>query len=294
VIAASAALGARIPAERSWQLAKVGGTLEWALRPRKRSLLATNLAHALERPSGDPAVMRAVRAQFVNQACRSADFLWAFARGDEVASRCRVEGRAQLDQALDRGRGVILAGPHLGGFEVVAAALGDLLAGIAVTVVVEDDWVAHAVAGHRRRAGVELELRTATPRRSLHTLQSGGAVAVVGDLAKPGMRTFPVRFLDGCLELPAGPAALARLAGSPVLPFCILPIAPRAWRVVLGEAIEPPPRRAREAERDLLQALADVWSMWIRANPEQWEAFDPMPWVTSSRRGGPTSGLAPG
>jgi KDO2-lipid IV(A) lauroyltransferase len=239
-------------------------------------------------------VTRAVRAQFVNQARRSADFLWAFARGDEVASRCRVEGRAELDRALDRGRGVILAGPHMGGFEVVAAALGDLLQGLAVTVLVEDDWVSHAVAGHRRRAGVELELRTDTPRRSLHTLQGGGAVVVVGDLAKPGMRTFPVRFLDGCLELPAGPAALARLSGSPVMPFCILPIAPRAWRVVLGGAIEPPPRRRRDAERDLLQAVADVWSDWIRAQPELWEAVDPMPWVKSSDRGGATYGLAPG
>jgi KDO2-lipid IV(A) lauroyltransferase len=283
-----------MPGERTWQLAALGGTVEWALRPRKRALLATNLAHALERSPGDPQVTRAVRAQFVNQARRSADFLWAFARGEEVASRCRVEGRPELDRALERGRGVILAGPHVGGFEVVAAALGDLLRGFAVTVVVEDDWVAHAVAGHRRRAGVELELRTATPRRSLRTLQGGGAVALVGDLAKPGMRMFPVRFLDGCMELPAGPAALARLSSAPVVPFCILPIAPRAWRVVLGGAIEPPPRRLREAERDLLQALADVWSVWIRANPEQWEAVDPMPWVTSSGPGGPTNGPAPG
>ena len=272
----------------------MGGTLEWALRPRKRSQLATNLGHALGRPPADPAVARAVRAQFVNQARRSADFLWAFACGGEVAERCRVEGRAGLDRALERGRGVILAGPHLGGFEVVAAALGDLLQGLAVTVVVEDDWVAHAVAGHRRRAGVELELRTATPRRSLCTLQSGGAVAVVGDLAKPGMRTYPVRFLDGCMELPAGPAAIARLAGSPIVPFCILPIAPRAWKAVLGRAIEPPARRSREAEREVLQALADVWSGWIRAYPELWEAVDPMPWVTSSGRDGATDGLAPG
>jgi KDO2-lipid IV(A) lauroyltransferase len=268
--------------------------VEWALRPRKRSLLAGNLGHALGRRPGDPVVARAVRAQFINQARRSADFLWAFARADEVASRCRVEGRAGLDTAFEHGRGVILAGPHLGGFEVVAAALGDLLAGRAVTVLVEDDWVAHAVAGHRRRAGVELELRTAAPRRSLRTLQGGGAVAVVGDLAKPGMRTYPVRFLDGWMELPAGQAALARLSGSPVVPFCILPIAPRAWKVVLGGAIEPPPRRSREAERDLLQALADVWSEWIRAHPELWEAVDPMPWVTSSVRGGATDGLAPG
>jgi KDO2-lipid IV(A) lauroyltransferase len=294
VIAASAALGAGIRAERAWQLAAVGGTLEWALRPRKRSLLATNLGHAMGRPPADRAVARAVRAQFVNQARRSADVLWAVARGEEVARRCRVEGRDELDRALERGRGAILAGPHMGGYDVVAAGMGELLAGLAVTVVVEDDWVSSAVAGLRRRAGVELELRTAAPRRSLQTLRRGGVVAVVADLAKPGMRTFAVRFLDGCVELPAGPAALARLSGSPVVPFCVLPIAPRAWRVALERAIDPPPRRQRAAEREVLQALADVWSGWISAAPELWEAVDPMPWVRSSGRGGPTDGRAPG
>jgi KDO2-lipid IV(A) lauroyltransferase len=293
VIAASAAVGARIPAERAWRLATLGGTIEWALRPRKRALLATNLGHAMGRPPDDPAVARAVRAQFVNQARRSADVLWAFACGGAVARRCRVEGRRELDQALQRGRGAILAGPHVGGYDVVAAGMGELLAGLAVTVVVEDDWVSHAVAELRRRDGVELELRTASPRRSLDTLKRGGVVAVVGDLAKPGMRTFPVRFLDGVVELPAGPAALARLSTAPVVPFCVLPIAPRAWRVALGRAIDPPPRRARDAERDVLQALADVWSGWIRAHPELWEAVDPMLWVRSGR-GGPTDGLAPG
>ncbi|MGN6378819.1 MAG: lysophospholipid acyltransferase family protein [Gaiellales bacterium] len=291
VIAASAMVGSRIPPRRAWQLAAAGGTAEWMLRPRKRARLAENLAHAVGRSPRDPAVRRLVRAEFAHEARRSADFLWAFARPHEVAARCRVQGRPTLDAALGRGRGVILAGPHVGGYEVVAAGLGDLIPDRLVTVVVERDWVSFAVAGHRRRDNVELTLRTGSARAPLTTLAAGGVVVVVADMAKPGMRTCPVRFLDGRMQLPAGPAALSRLSGAPVVPFCVRPIAPRSWAVVLGPELEPPPRRDRSAEQPLVQALADQWSAWIGAEPELWEAVDALPWITSDAA---TAGLAPG
>jgi lauroyl/myristoyl acyltransferase len=37
--------------------------------------------------------------------------------------------------------------------------------------------------------------------------------------------------LDAVAELPAGPVTLARLCGTPLVPFSVLRDAPRRWRV---------------------------------------------------------------
>jgi hypothetical protein len=80
---------------------------------------------------------------------------------------------------------------------------------------------------------------------------------VLGDYAKNGMRTYPVRLLDAIAELPAGPVAFARLCGTPIVPFSVLPIAPRRWRVEVERPLWPPPRNAGVAgERALLQEVA--------------------------------------
>jgi lauroyl/myristoyl acyltransferase len=93
------------------------------------------------------------------------------------------------------------------------------------------------------------------------------------------MRTYPVRLLDGVADLPAGVVVLARLCGTPIVPFTVLPLAPRRWRVAIEPALAPPPRRGGEAaERAVLQELADRWTAQLRANAEHWAAVYPMTW----------------
>jgi lauroyl/myristoyl acyltransferase len=104
-------------------------------------------------------------------------------------------------------------------------------------------------------------------------------VLVLGDYAKDAMRTYPVRLLDGVAELPAGAVALARLCGTPIVPFTVLPLGPRRWRVEAEAPLYPPDRnRGAEAERALLQALADRWTAQLRDHAEHWAAVYPMTW----------------
>ena len=278
-IIAAAAVGGRMPARTTHALARVGGTLEWAARPVKRRILAENLGHALGRPPADPGVRRAVRREFVNEARRSADFLWAVAFPDQVAGMTRIEGLHHLRAALAHGRGAVVTGPHLGGWEVVTPVADAL--GIPAVALVDDNWLAWAVAGIRRRAGVEIAYVTEPPRRAARALARGEVVVLLPEAAKPGMRAVEAELLGARVLLPAGPAALARIAGAPIVPIAVLPLGPRAWRVELGKPIPPPARRSgREGERAAVQALADRWTPLLRAHAEHWAAVDPMPWLT--------------
>jgi lauroyl/myristoyl acyltransferase len=280
VIAAASAAGARLPPRTAHRLAVAGGVMEWAARPGKRRTLAENLGHAVGLDASDPRVRALVRREIVNEAHRSADLLWSIGRPDELLERVRIEGREGLDRALAEGRGVILAGPHIGGWEVVVPVPAREL-DVPVTVLVNDDWLAWAVDGIRRRAGLEVEYVSDGPRPLVRRLRRGEVILMLADIVPdPGVRTMAVRFLDGVAWLPAGPAALARMADAAIVPLAVLPLDQRAWRIELGEPIRA--RRSADgaaaADGDTLQRLADAWSEVIRRHPEWWAAVYPLAW----------------
>jgi len=270
--------GSRLPVAVAHRLAIAGGTIEWAVRPAKRRRLASNLCHALGLPPDDLAVKRLVRREVLNEARRSVDLLWALGRRDELLATTEVVGEEHIVTALERGRGILLVSPHLGGWEV-ATALPAKIVPVPTTAIVTDDWIAWAVAGLRINVGLGVLYDTDSMAKAANLLRGGQAVLVLGEYAKEGMRTYPVRLLDGIAEIAAGPATLARLCGSPIVPFTVLPVAPRRWRVEIEPQLDPPPRnRGVEAEKALLQELVDRWTVTLRAHPEHWAAVYPLTW----------------
>jgi len=277
ILGASAVAG-RLPAGVVHPLVELGAAAEWAARPAKRRRLAENLSHALGLAPDDPAVRALVRREVRSEARRSADFLWSLARPHELAATTRIDGREHIAEALSRGRGVLLVSTHVGGWEVATGLPKEVLP-VPTTAIVTDDWLAWAVEGLRVRAGLGIMYDSEPVSKAARLLRAGEAILVLGDYAKEGMRTYAVRLLDAVAELPAGPATLARLCGTPLVPFSVLPVAPRRWRVDIEPLLEPPARDGGEAgERALLQDLADRWSVTLRAHAEHWAAVYPMTW----------------
>ena len=277
ILGASVVVG-RAPVSVVAPAAALGGRVEWALRPAKRRRLAENLSHAAGLSLDDPAVKELVRREVANEARRSADFLWAMRNRDELLATTKVEGREHILEVLERGNGVLLVSTHVGGWEV-ATALAKAVVPVPTTVIVTDDWLAWAVEGLRVRAGLGIMYDSEPVAKAARLLRNGEALLVLGDYAKPWMRTYAVRLLDAVAELAAGPAVLARLCGTPVVPFSVLPVAQRRWRVEIEPPLHPPERNGGEAaERELLQQLADRWTRTLREHAEHWAAVYPMTW----------------
>jgi KDO2-lipid IV(A) lauroyltransferase len=277
IVGASAVAG-RLPEGAIRLLTDAGSTLEWALRPAKRQSLASNLCHTLGLPPDHPDVKALVRREIRNEARRSADFLWALARPDELLATTEIRGREHIDTALARGCGVLLVSTHVGGWEV-ATALPEAIVPVPTTAIVTDDWLAWAVEGLRIRVGLGIMYDSEPATKAARLLRDGQAILVIGDYAKDWMRTYPVRLLDAVAELPAGIASLSRLCETPVVPFSVLPVALRRWRVEIQPALDPPARDGGvEAEQVLLQQLADRWTTTLRVNAEHWAAVYPMTW----------------
>ena len=109
--------------------------------------------------------------------------------------------------------------------------------------------------------------------------QRNGRIRVTDDgIGQP--RGYAVPFAGGVAELPAGVVALARLCGTPVVSFYVLPRGRRRWHVLIDPPVEPPARRSGAAgEEAVLRQLAARWTEVIRAHPEHWAAVYPIRWV---------------
>ena len=279
VIDGAAWVGSRLPARMAHGLAAVGGNIQWALRPERRRALAANLCHALGAAPTDRSVQRAVRGVMINEAHAAADLLWAIGKPREFLDTVVYENWQLVDAAVSEGRGLILAGTHLGGWEVATAIPGEKIA-VPTSVIVADNWIAWAIEHVRAGVGLRVMYRQAAALRSVRRLQSGEAVLLLGDNSQLAGHTHRVRFLDSDMEMAAGVAALARLAGSPIISFTVLPLGPRRWKATMDPPIEPPlPEAGRAGERAVLQELADRWSGAIRANPEHWAMAAPLDWI---------------
>jgi lauroyl/myristoyl acyltransferase len=278
VIDGAAAVGSRLPVSVAHALAVLGGHVEWCIRTGKRRRLATNLAHAAARDRRSPAVRRLVRREIVNEARRSADLLWAIGRPRAFLDSVEVTGMDRANETVAAGRGLVIAGVHLGGWELAAAIPGEMLT-VPTTVIVADNWLAWAMQHVRSRSGMRVVYHAA-PTAMARALRRGEAVVVIGDDSwgdRP--RLHRVRFCDSTARLPAGIVALAQMTGAAIMPFTIVSVAPRRWRVTMEPPIEPPARHADGAEVvDVLQRLADRWTASITAHVDQWAASFAIAW----------------
>ena len=279
MIDGAAWVGSRMPGWLTHALAEAGGNIQWASRPKRRRKLAFNLCHTMSLPPDDPEVRRLVRQVMLNEARAAADLLWAIGQPQEFLDSVVYEDWHLVDSVVSQGRGLILAGTHLGGWEVATAIPGAKVA-VPTSVIVADNWIAWAIEHVRSGVGLQVMYRQVAALRGVRRLQAGEAVLLLGDNSEFAGHTHRVRFLDSDVQMAAGVAALARLSGAPIVPFTVLPLGPRRWHVAIDPPIDPPPADSgRAGEQPVMQQLADRWSATIRSNPEQWALATPLEWL---------------
>jgi KDO2-lipid IV(A) lauroyltransferase len=197
---------------------------------------------------------------------------------EELEAGHDVVGYEYLEAGLAQGRGVILALPHLGGWEWSAFWL-TRIKGVAVTAVVEAieppelfEWFTDF------RASLGMSIVPVGPdaaRRVLAALKRNEVVCLLADRDISGTG-IEVELFGEKTRLPAGPAALALRSRAPLLPTAVY-FAPGGG--VLG-VVQPPLETSRlgSLRDDLARItgeLARVFEQLIRAAPEQWHLLQP-------------------
>jgi len=190
----------------------------------------------------------------------------------ELMARVSVDGREHLDAALARGRGAIMAVPHMGSWDVAGSYAGAL--GYSISAVAErfPGSLNDAVVQTRQRFGLDvIPLGRSAVRSINQALESNSVVALLCDLEQgPGVE---VQFFGRRAIVPGGPAAIAVKTGAALMPACQYASTPGRHHVHLEPALDLEPGTTKEG---VMQRIVNRFEAFIQERPDQWYAFRPM------------------
>lgn len=258
--------------------ALLGPALALAM-PARRRLVLRHQRRARGGRFGALAERRAVQAAFESYARYWIEsFRLPAMRASDIDRHMEVVGWHNVVAGRDAGRGVILALPHMGGWEWAGFWLATCRR-IPMTVVVETieppelfDWF------RRLRESMGMTVVPLGPKAAgvvSAALQRNEVVCLLSDRDVTGTG-LDVPFFGEVTKLPGGPATLGLRSGAPVLPTAVYFRGRRGHLGLVGEPLPLERRgRLRDDVHDGTVRLAGELERLIRRAPEQWHLFQP-------------------
>ena len=197
--------------------------------------------------------------------------------GAELQLTFGVRGGGNLDAAVAAGRGVILAVPHLGNWDVAGAWLAGRVGDVTVVAEpVEPPELFEWFVATRRALGMNVvPLGADAGSGVLRALDGGHVVCLVCDRDITG-DGIEVEFFGERTRLPGGPATLAFRTGAPLVPVGAYFHGDRGHCAWFGAPLLVERHgRLRDDVRRVTQDLAHRFEELIRAAPEQWLMMQP-------------------
>ena len=142
---------------------------------------------------------------------------------DAICATVAIEGEEYLKRALEKGKGVIALGAHLGNFTMIGPRLA--AAGYPFSILVKhppDQRLARLIDGYRAKVGVKTisaKPRRQAARQILGALRRNEVVIVLPDVFKSG--SVNAEFLGSAVYVRRGPVTLALRAGAAVVPMYV-------------------------------------------------------------------------
>ncbi len=268
----------------------------WKRRGKSVLRLEANLKRVV--PDADPARLAALSRAGMRSYMRywMESFRLPTWSPERIKASIDVTDAHRLTDGLDSGRGVILALPHLGNWDLAGAWVTTDLK-VPFTTVAErlkpeslyDRFVAY-------REGLGMEVLPHTGGAAFGTLarrlRSGGLVCLVADrdLSSSGIE---VSFFGDTARMPAGPALLAQQTGALLLPVTLSYDDTPVMKARIHPPVEVPESGDRAGKTSVMtQALADAFAVGIAEHPEDWHMLQRL-WIAdleprADRSGDPT------
>lgn len=262
-----------------WMVRRLGETAgmvaTWLLPGRRRMAARHAGRTGLDITLGSRT--KAARRMFRSYGRYWAESLWAGPRNvSRVVDRFDLQGFDQLWEALEDGRGVVVALPHLGNWEMAGVAVWDR--DLEVVAVAENlanshirDWFSRV----RALSGIKvLFTRKGLLNRLEDRLATRTAVCLPSDRDLSG-RGVPVEFFGEQTTLPVGPLLLGVRSGRPVFTAAVYFNNHRYLAVLKPPLAIPREGTLSERLRAGAQLMAEAFEELIREAPEQWHLLQP-------------------
>jgi KDO2-lipid IV(A) lauroyltransferase len=249
--------------------------VSWVMLRRVRRGISGNLAVVLG-PAGFVERERRIYRTLLKFARCMHDRYRLYYRRDEL--QLRFEGADHWQRAVDHPDGVIFVSGHYGNWEMMARLPRRERCQLHVVREPSLDPRCQEFLErlYRKYLSQDLTFHYATDDANLGTrlllaLRRGNAIAVSADQPRTGHSFIVVDLFDRPVQLPHGPAALARASGALLVPVFAIWEDYQTYRVVVREPIEAQRTADRDADlRHTTQLVAAQLEWGIRESPHNW------------------------
>jgi lauroyl/myristoyl acyltransferase len=253
------------------------GRLFYRLAPGARGVVAANQAQVLGRPVDDPLVQASTREAFALYARYWFDTFNVLGWDDDrVAAVFRFEGIEHVEKGLADGKGVVIALPHTGNWDVGGRAMAIRVAPVvSVAEHLKPERLFELFLEHRRQMQMDIiDLASEHVGRQLtQRLGENRIVALVADRDLSG-GGVEVEMFGRTRRMPAGPALIALSSGAPLISGPTFTTRD-GWMEVLSEVTIEPTGRRKDDVIALTRALAASFEKAIASAPSDWHLFQP-------------------
>jgi len=209
----------------------------------------------------------------------------------QIVAGFSEEGYERIAEGRESGNGVIMAMPHLGGWEWAAHWLTihhDVPVGCVVETL-EPPELFEWYRSFRTSLGMEVVgLGPSAGTEVMAMLRDNRAVCLPSDRHVGGVGV-EVEFFGERTMLPAGPATLALRTGATLLPIAVYDRPGGCHGVVRPPVPTGRDGRLRDDVARVTQLLAHELEVLISAAPEQWHLLQPN-WPSDRETGSPDTG----
>lgn len=194
---------------------------------------------------------------------------------ETIASIVTIEGIEHIDNALARGKGIIIQLAHFGSFLMILPALA--YRGYKVNQIVGKPELKHHRKIHKLIFNAKAKENSALPVRFVHVdhsirpvidaLKKNELIAVAFD-GRDGKDWVPVKFLGGTANISPGAVRIARVTGAAILPTFIIRQHDDTHRLIIERPIEL--EQSEDMEEFLsknIQNIADIFEKYIVKYP---------------------------
>jgi len=267
-------LASSLPLSAAYLVAAFLGRVYYFLAFRDRRSVKLNLQYILPQASARQR-RRISRKLFANFAKYLVDF-FRLEKIDRkfIDENIQIENLHWLDQALARGKGVVILTAHLGNWELGGVILSQLGYPIwAVALPHKNKKVNDFFDTQRARQGIKVVPMGKAVRGCISQLRKKQLVALVGDrdFTEKGL---VLDFFGKPTHFTEGPAALSLMTQASIVPAFLLRLPDNRFILKIEKPIDfmPTGNKAKDLA-DLVRLYRDIFEDYIRRYPEQWYLF---------------------
>ncbi len=264
-----------LPLKAAYGIAVFFSDIQYLVSPRDRRAVCDNL-HVILGNHCD--VRRLSRAVFRNFGKYLVEFFrMQMVTPDFIQQHVVIENQYRLDQALQKGRGVIILTAHIGNWEMGGVVLGQMGYPLTAVALPHRERPVNELFNRQRAAGgVTVVPAQLAIRRCLSALKKNGIVALLADrdFSATGQ---PMPFFGRETMIPQGAAMFAYRTRAEVLPMFLTRAADMTFKINIQPPLNLPDHCWSMEEKAFrlffMKQQVAVLEQNIQEDPSQWMMF---------------------